>query len=248
MAAEVSFVSNCGSRLALRRPRLRRLAALSHRSPRTQMPRWLRRSDVDVRPYCVVADDGVERGEQLAHDSDDGEACGLTCIAQPPVETSQRRVMADGGQAGHEERCADFDATALDASLAAIAAAVAVHWCHAGEGCDLVAIDAAEFGQFDDQGASDDVTDAWDALEQILFGAEQRALLDQCVDGAVDPCALRLEAAQDGLERALGEFVRGFAEALLLGVDHHDELAASGEEFPQAQHKRIGHWFGRRAN
>ena len=68
-----------------------------------------------------------------------------------------------------------LDAAALDASLAAIASAVAVHRCDAGEGGDLMAIDGAEFGQFDDQRARDDITDAGDALEQILFGAEQRA-------------------------------------------------------------------------
>src|SRR3954447_25638472 len=213
MAAEVSFVSIGGSRLALARPRLRRLTALSGRSARTPMPRWSRRSAVGLRPCTVVADDCVERGEQLSHDGDDGEACGLTCVAQPSVEASQRRIVTDGGQAGHEERRPHFDASALDASLATKAAAVAVHRRDAGEGCDLVAIDAAELGQFDDQGARDDVTDAGYALEQILFGAEQRALLDQRVDGVVDPGAFCLQAAQDGLERTLSEFVGGFAEA-----------------------------------
>ena len=32
--------------------------------------------------------------------------------------------------------------------------------------------------------------------------------------------------------------------ALLLGVDHDDELAASGEPFAQAQQERVGHRFG----
>ena len=116
MIAEVSSGANGGSRLALSRRRLRRLTALSHRSRQTQMPLWSRRSGLGVRPCFVVTDDGVERGEQLAHDSDDGEACRLTCVAQPAVETSQRRVVPDGDQAGHVERCADQDASALNAS------------------------------------------------------------------------------------------------------------------------------------
>ena len=213
MIAEAWSVSIVGSRLALARPRLRRLAALSRRSPRTEMPRWFRRSDVGVRPWFAVSDDGVECGEQLAHDGDDSEARGLTCVAQPAIEASQWRVVSDRDQAGHEERRAHFDAAALDASLAAIAPAVAVHRSDTGQRGDLMTIDGAEFGQLDDQRARDDVADAGDALEQILFGAAHWALLDQPVDGAVEARTFRLEAAQDGLERTLGEFVGGLAEA-----------------------------------
>src|SRR6476469_3986137 len=130
--------------LALTRPRLRRLTALSRRSARTQKPRWSRRSGLGECPCLVVADDGVERGEQLAHDGDDGEAGVFASVAQASVEAAQRRVVADGDQAGHEERRAHFDAATLDASLAAIASAVAVHRCDTGEGGDLMAIDGAK--------------------------------------------------------------------------------------------------------
>ena len=198
-----------------------------------------------MRPWLVVSDDGVEHGEQLAHDGDESEARGFSCVAQPPVEAPQWRIVPDRDQAGHEEGCAHFDASALDVSLAAIAATVAVHRCDAGEGGDLMTIDGAEFGQLNNQRARHDITDVGNAFEQILFGAEHGALLDQPVDGAVDPSAFRRKAAQDGLERALGEFVGSFAEALLLGVDHDDELATSGEEFAQAQHERVGHRLGR---
>jgi len=40
-----------------------------------------------------------------------------------------------------------------------------------------MAIDGAEFELLDEHRARDDIADAGDALEQILFGAEQRALL-----------------------------------------------------------------------
>jgi hypothetical protein len=34
-------------------------------------------SVLGMRPRLVIADDGVECGEQLAHDSDEGEVAGL---------------------------------------------------------------------------------------------------------------------------------------------------------------------------
>src|SRR5690242_16760879 len=145
MATEVSFVSIVGSRLALSRPRLRRLTALSRRPARTWEPRWSRRSGLGVRPCLVVADDGVEGGKQFAHDSDDGEAGGFACVAQASVEAAQRRVVPDGDQACHEKRGAHFDASPLDASLAAIGSAVAVHRRAAGGGGDLVATVGGEW-------------------------------------------------------------------------------------------------------
>ncbi len=166
---------------------------------------------------------------------------GLPASAEPLVEAAQRRIAPDRDQTGHIERRAHRDPTALDASLAAITAAIAVHRRDARQSRDLVAIDGAEFRQFDDQRAGDDVADARDALEQVLLGAEHRAVLDQLVDGAVDALTLGLQAAQDGLERTLRELVGGFAEALLLGVDHDHELAASREQLAQAQRERIGH-------
>src|SRR3974390_1055201 len=96
MIAEGWSAAIVGSRLALPRPRLRRLPALSRHAPRTEMPRWSRRSGLGVRPWRVVADDGVERGQQLAHDGDEGEACGFAGIAQASVEAPQRWVVSDG--------------------------------------------------------------------------------------------------------------------------------------------------------
>jgi hypothetical protein len=56
--------------LALTRPRLRRLTALSRRSRRPIAPPWLQRSAVGRRPGPVVAQHGVEDGQQLAHHRD----------------------------------------------------------------------------------------------------------------------------------------------------------------------------------
>ncbi len=128
-----------------------------------------------ARPGLAVADDGIEGREQLAHDGDESEAPRFAGLAQSLVEAFQRRIVSDRHQAGHVKRGANFDTAALDVSLAAEASSVAVHRRDAGQGGVLVTIDGAEFGQLDQQGASDDVADAGNVLEQILPGTEQRA-------------------------------------------------------------------------
>jgi hypothetical protein len=169
MIAEVWSVANVGSRLALARFCLWRLTALSCHAPRTPMPRLSRRSGLGGGPDPVIPDDGVERGKQLAHDAEEGETCRFAGIAQAAVEASQRWVVPDRDQASHVERCAHLDTATLDTSPATVTSAVSVHGCDAGEGGDLMAIDAAEFGQFDQQCARDDIADARGALEQVCL-------------------------------------------------------------------------------
>ena len=86
--AEGSAASIAGSRRALSRPRLRRLTALSRRSPQPVWPPWLRRSALGDCPGLVVAQDGVEDGQQLAHDGDEGEAGGFAGLTQTAVEAA----------------------------------------------------------------------------------------------------------------------------------------------------------------
>src|SRR6476661_8120390 len=69
--AEVSAASIAGSRRALSRSRLRRLTALSRRSPRPVWLPWLRRSALRACPGFAVTQHGVEDGEQLAQDGDE---------------------------------------------------------------------------------------------------------------------------------------------------------------------------------
>src|SRR5882672_4640052 len=142
--AEVSAASIAGSRLALSRSRLRRLTALSRRSPQPEWQPWLRRSGLGMCPGPLIAQHGVEDGEQLAHGGDEGEAGGFAGVAQTAVEGLERRVVLDGDQASHVERRPDLDAAPLDLSPAAVSAAVPVHRGDAGEGGDLVAVDPTE--------------------------------------------------------------------------------------------------------
>src|SRR5262249_13994026 len=98
MIAEAWFVAPVGSRLALTRPHLRRLSALSRHSPRTEEPRGPRRSGLGIRRWPVIAQDRIEGCEQLAHDGDGGEARCFTGFGEPNVEASQRRIVAYGNR------------------------------------------------------------------------------------------------------------------------------------------------------
>src|SRR6266404_1002066 len=172
--AEVSAASIAGSRRALSRSRLRRLTALSRRSPRPVWLPWLRRSALGTCPGFAVAQHGVEDGQQLAHGGDESETGRFAGVAQTAVEGLERRVVLDGDQASHVERRPDLDTAALDPAPAAVSAAVPVHGSYTSENGDLVAIDPAELRQFGDQRAGDDVADAGHALQQILLGAPER--------------------------------------------------------------------------
>src|SRR6266566_554034 len=112
--AEVSAASIAGSRRALSRSRLRRLTALSRRSPRPVWLPWLRRSALGTCPGFAVAQHGVEDGQQLAHGGDESETGRVAGIAQTAVEGLERRVVLDGDQTSHVERRPGLDTAALD--------------------------------------------------------------------------------------------------------------------------------------
>jgi hypothetical protein len=79
---------------------------------------------------------------------------GFAGLAQMAVEGLERWVMPDDDQASHVERRPNRHAAALNLALAAAkSAAVPVHRRDASEGSDLVAVDAAELRQVDNQGA-----------------------------------------------------------------------------------------------
>ena len=176
------------------------------------------------------------------------EASRFAGRAQTAVETLERRVVLDGDEARHVERRPDFDAAALDHTLAAISAAVPVHRRDAGQGGDLVTVDLAELGQLGDQGAGDDIADARNALQQILLSAPDGAGFDQFVDGFVDARPLGFEPFEHGPERALRNAVVGSGQTLLLGIDYDDELAPTRQQFGEPDREVIGQCPRRRAH
>jgi hypothetical protein len=238
--AEGSAASITGSRRALSRSRLRRLPALSRRAPQPVWHPWLRRSALGICPGPLIAQDSIENGQHLAHGGDEGEAGGFAGLAPTAVDGFERRVVPDGDKAGHVERCPDLDAAALDLALAAISAAVPVHWGNTDQRGNLVAVDTAQLRQFGDQGAGDDIANAGHAFAQILFGAPEGAGFDQLVNRLVDARPLGFEALEHGLERALRNSVASLGEALLFGIDHDHQPAPPRHQLGKPHREIIG--------
>ena len=90
--AEGSAASIGGSRRVLPRPRLRRLTALSRHSSQPVWLPWLRRSDVGECPGFVVAENGIEDGQQLARRR---RATGRARSAKRAQQTKQCRDRRD---------------------------------------------------------------------------------------------------------------------------------------------------------
>jgi len=131
------------------------------------------------------------------------------------------------------------------AGVAIIASTLSSGWMPRvaiGQRGALVAIDLAELGQLGDQGASDDVANAGHAVEQILFGAPDRAGFDQFLDRLVDARPLGFEQLEHRPKRALRNAIAGSGQTLFFGIDHDNELAPPLHQFGKPQRKVIGQW------
>ena len=91
----------------------------------------------------LLAEHGVEGGEQLSGEGDEGDLWGFACVAQALVESCECGIGPCGGEGCHVERLPDAGATAADGAFAAEGSAVVVVGGKAGEGRDGYAFSAA---------------------------------------------------------------------------------------------------------
>src|SRR3954470_13989580 len=80
-----------------------------------------------------VAHDGVEDGQELSGDGNEGELCRFAGLSQLCVEDLEAIGAADRVEGGHVEGITDTLAPAADLTLAAIGAAVDVEGSQAGK-------------------------------------------------------------------------------------------------------------------
>src|SRR5918994_1627805 len=108
----------------------------------------------------IVADHGVQGGDDLPHHSDDGDLRFLSSGCEAFVERFERRIEPASSQGRHVEHSPDRCAPAPDAAYPFHLAAVEVIWRDADDSSDLLAAHLAEFRQECDQRESEDRTDA----------------------------------------------------------------------------------------
>src|SRR6185312_15419513 len=190
-------------------------------------------------PWFCVSGDGVEDGEELAHAGDHGNHLWLTGGDEMKPESTDGGVVADGGHGGEEEGGADGAASAADEGLAAPTAGLAGEGCDADEAGDLAAVEAAELGQFGDQGAGDDRADARDGSEEIFLRAPGGRAAHRGVNLLVERREFLLEHADDALA-ALLEPPRHALGTLALGADHHHDLPPARHQVGKEPRRLIG--------
>src|SRR5690606_16337882 len=113
-------------------------------------------------PWFAVPDDGVEDSEELAGGGDDGDELWLAIGDEPVAEGLEGGVVTGGDEGAHEEGGADGCPAAADEALAAPLAGLAGVGSEAGESGDLLWTEAAQLGQFRQQGAGDGLADSGD--------------------------------------------------------------------------------------
>src|SRR5262249_43982940 len=119
-------------------------------------------------PWLIVSDDGIEDGEELAGDRNDGDHLGLSSRDQTVEEGLQKGIVLFGDHCAHEQDAAHGRATSPDVALALPLAGLLGVWRQTSKGSDLFAAEGAELGQLGNQRASDHRPDAWNRPEQVL--------------------------------------------------------------------------------
>src|SRR5246127_2810810 len=78
-----------------------------------------------VLPWTIISQDGVENGEQLSGDGDQGNHFWLTKVKKVLVEVFEWRVVASGDEGGQERGRSNGGTTTSDHAFAAPAAGLA---------------------------------------------------------------------------------------------------------------------------
>ena len=157
---------------------------------------------------------------------------------QALVGLGEGQLVPDGDHDRHEEGAAHAAACAGDCASASQGAAVAIERRQAGAAGDPAAAEAAEFGQFGDQGAGDGVADTGDGFEEVLLLAPGRSAAHGGVDLAFDLAEPGLQLGHDPRQATQHAAVGQLSPTIVLGPDHLDELPAPGNQF--AQGLRLG--------
>src|SRR3954462_15229050 len=181
-------------------------------------------------PWFLVSQDGVEDGEELAGDGDEGDHLGLAGGAEAIAEGLEDGVVTAGPEGSEEQGAAHALAPAADHALALPLAGLAGVGRKACEAGDLLLVEGAELGQLGDEGSGDDRPDAGDGGEEVLLVAPGGRAAHAGVDLGIDLGELLLEGADEAGDALLDAPHGGAALAVPLGDDHLDDLAPAGDE------------------
>src|SRR5215218_9217912 len=180
-------------------------------------------------PGSTIPHHGVEDREQLPHARHQCHLLGLARRKELLVELLEDGVMPDGDQRPHVQRRPYRCPPAPHFPLAFEGAGVAVEGCDADQRREAPVIERAELGQLGQQCSRQGRTHARYAPEERLILLPDSVLLDHLVEILVGPLQLLLEPL-NVCPDAPGHRFGGNLEAVVLGDEHLQELASSGED------------------
>ena len=155
---------------------------------------------------------------------------GLTPGTKLRVVGSDDGIVPDGRESGHIEDLPERGTAAGDAALADVFARIAVEGSDAHQSCDLLAVDAAQFGQLDKHGSTADRTNAGDLAEFVETGLMLGVLAEGLFHESIELEDLGLEGLDQGLD-ALAEVGLGGVFKVAQGDDAQVlDLLAAGEQ------------------
>src|SRR3954469_9342376 len=191
-------------------------------------------------PWFLVSQDGVEDGEELAGDGDEGDHLGLAGGAEAIAEGLEDGVVTAGDEGCEEQGAAHALAAAADHALALPLAGLAGVGRQACEAGGLLLVEGAARGQLGDGGSGDDRPDAGDGGEEVLLVAPGGRAAHAGVDLGIDLGELLLEGADEAGDALLDAPHGGAALAVPLSDDHLDDLAPAGDEVGEELRRLVG--------
>jgi len=125
-------------------------------------------------------------------------------------------------------------------AAAAHQAAVAIERSDADQGRDLLAPEAAKFGQFGQEGMSRCVADAGHALQEVIVLPPDRRATDRGVEVALDLAQLLLQDTDVTLDAPQHRLLRHLPPPVGLGADHLHHLAAPRHQLAERLRLFVG--------
>ena len=179
-------------------------------------------------PEAILAEQGVEQADKLAHDGDEGDLGRLAAGEESFVEGLGRGFATDRGQGRHVEQVARLGAAAADGATAAVLAGVAVEGSEAEQGSGLAAAEGAELGHVGAEAGGGDGAAAGDRADDGGAAGECGVGGDAGEHAALAVGDVGLQGVEGGAGAAGG--LRGeFGAELAEGAELFDELAAESE-------------------
>src|SRR5579871_1932019 len=200
-------------------------------------------------PWPIVSEDGVEDGQKLSSDRDEGNHLWLARRHQAIEEGLQDWVVLLGDHRAHEEDGAHWSAPATDKAVAPPLAGLASEGGKARQSGDLFAAELPELGQLGDQCASDGRADARHRGEQVFLVAPGWRAPYRIIDVGVDASQLLLQCLEEPIDAFLEARDRDTLLALAFGTDHLDDLPPPrnkvGQQSRRLVRERTRLWLGR---